>query len=170
MASQLFSFLKQGSSPVPTHYTPVYDTLAYILPRILPTYVQQEWFTGDSSSPLRTFQEGRTPFSTPLQVFGVGALYLATIFGGREIMQRFKIPPQQLKGPFLFHNIALSLGSGLLLALMLEEIVPIWYHNGFYAAICATSSWTERMEFFYIINYMFKVRSRRSICSRVNLC
>ena len=112
---------------------------------------------------MRTFQEGATPFSTPVQVFGMGAFYLATIFGGRELMQRFKVPPQQLKGPFLFHNIALSLASGLLLALMLEEILPIWYHYGFYAAICAESSWTPRMEFFYILNYMFKVRRKRAI-------
>lgn len=145
---------------VNTHWTPVYDSLAYILPRVLPSYLQQGWLSLDDSSPLRTFQEGRTPFSTAPQVFGMGALYLATIFGGREIMQRFKVPPQQLKGPFLFHNIALSFGSGLLLALMLEEILPIWYHHGFYAAICAESSWTPRMEFFYIINYMFKVRAR----------
>lgn len=40
---------------------------------------------------------------------------------------------------------------------MLEEIVPIWYHHGFFAAICAQSSWTPRMEQFYILNYMFKV-------------
>ena len=158
-AAQILSYLTKESYPAPKHYTPVYDTLAYVLPLILPTYMQQGWFTGNSLSPLRTFQEGRTPFSTPLQVFGAAAVYLTVILGGREIMQRFKIPPQQLKGPFLFHNIALSLGSGLLLALMLEEIVPIWYYNGFYAAICATSSWTERMEFFYIINYMFKVSS-----------
>jgi hypothetical protein len=162
MASQVLSFLKHNAVAAPAHRTPVYDTLAYVLPLILPTYMQNGWFTGDASSPLRTFQEGRTPFSTNLQVFGVAALYLTVILGGREIMQRFKIPPQQLKGPFLLHNIALSLGSGLLLALMLEEIVPIWYYNGFYAAICATSSWTPRMEFFYIINYMFKV-----ICFRL---
>lgn len=154
--SNVFSAFSSPSYPVKTHWTPVYDSLAFILPYILPSYLRPEWFSGDASSPLRTFQEGKTPFSTPTQVFGIGALYLATIFGGREIMQRFKIPPQQLKGPFLLHNIALSLGSGILLALMLEEILPIWYHNGFYAAICAESSWTTRMEFFYIINYMFK--------------
>jgi fatty acid elongase 3 len=113
--------------------------------------------SGDASSPLRTFQEGRTPFSTPIQVFGTGALYLTIVLGGREVMQRFKVPPQQLKTLFLFHNIALSLSSGLLLALMLEEILPVWYHQGFHSAICAESSWTPRMEFFYIINYMFKV-------------
>lgn len=143
---------------VNTHWTPVYDSLAYLLPKILPTYMQNGWFSADASSPLRTFQEGKTPFSTAFQVFGVGSLYLITVLGGREIMQRFKIAPMQFKSAFLIHNIALSVGSGILLALMLEEILPIWYHNGFFAAICAESSWTPRMEFFYIVNYMFKVR------------
>ncbi|PWN91452.1 GNS1/SUR4 membrane protein, partial [Acaromyces ingoldii] len=99
---------------------------------------------------------GKTPFSTGPVVFGTMALYLVTVLGGRELMQRFKVPPQELKKPFLVHNILLSSASGLLLAVMLEEIVPIWYHHGFFAAICAQSSWTPRMEQFYILNYMFK--------------
>ncbi|UZJ57132.1 hypothetical protein CBS101457_006452 [Exobasidium rhododendri] len=139
-----------------SHYTPVYDALAYLLPRVMPTYLQQGWLSLDSASPLRTFQSGVTPFSTAPQVFGVGALYLGTIFGVQKLMSHFKIPPQPLKGPFLLHNIALALGSGILLMLMLEEIIPIWYKHGFFFAICNEASWTSRMEFFYIINYMFK--------------
>ena len=37
----------------------------------------------------------------------------------------------------------LSAGSGLLLALMLEEILPIWRRNGFFYAICGEGAWTS---------------------------
>jgi hypothetical protein len=40
-------------------------------------------------------------------------------------------------------NVLLSAGSGLLLALMLEEILPIWRRNGFFYAICGEGAWTS---------------------------
>lgn len=63
------------------------------------------------------------------------------------------IPASYLKYPFLIHNILLSAGSGWLLALMLEEVYPIWSRNGPYYSICGEGAWTMRLETFYIINY-----------------
>lgn len=63
------------------------------------------------------------------------------------------IPSSYLKYPFLVHNLALSVGSGWLLALMLEEILPIMQRNGPFYSICSQGAWTMRMETFYIINY-----------------
>lgn len=63
------------------------------------------------------------------------------------------IPALYLKYPFLIHNILLSAGSGWLLALMLEEIVPIFRRNGAFYSICGAGAWTMRLETFYIINY-----------------
>jgi fatty acid elongase 3 len=40
-----------------------------------------------------------------------------------------------------------------LLALMLEEVLPIWRRNGFFYSICGEGAWTMRLETFYIINY-----------------
>ncbi|SCV68445.1 BQ2448_566 [Microbotryum intermedium] len=62
----------------------------------------------------------------------------------------------QFKWLFMLHNFLLSAGSGLVLALMLEEIIPILYQHGFFYAICHTSAWTSRLETYYIINYYFK--------------
>ncbi|SCZ90381.1 BZ3500_MvSof-1268-A1-R1_Chr1-3g01954 [Microbotryum saponariae] len=56
----------------------------------------------------------------------------------------------------MLHNFLLSAGSGLVLALMLEEVLPILYQHGFFYAICHTSAWTSRLETYYIINYLFK--------------
>lgn len=61
-----------------------------------------------------------------------------------------------LKIPFLIHNIALTLGSGALLAVMLEEIIPIIRRGGMLYGICHEAAWTTRLETFYIINYYFK--------------
>ncbi|UZJ53956.1 hypothetical protein CBS101457_003276 [Exobasidium rhododendri] len=66
------------------------------------------------------------------------------------------IPAAYLKYPFLIHNILLSAGSGLLLALMLEEVYPIWRRNGAFYSICGEGAWTMRLETFYIINYYIK--------------
>ncbi|PWN30010.1 GNS1/SUR4 membrane protein [Jaminaea rosea] len=103
-----------------------------------------------------SWQPGRTPFSTFTGVAFTMAMYLTVVLGGRELMRKYRIAPMELRKPFVLHNVALSLGSALLLACMLEEILPIWYHHGFFAAICAESSWTPRMETLYIFNYMFK--------------
>ena len=63
------------------------------------------------------------------------------------------IPASYLKYPFLLHNVLLSAGSGWLLALMLEEVLPIWSRNGAFYSICGEGAWTMRLETFYIINY-----------------
>jgi fatty acid elongase 3 len=82
-------------------------------------------------------------------------------------------PPHKLTPLFRAHNMFLSVGSLVLLVLMLEEIVPIIMKEGIYAAMCAEASWTpvrvlapfvperrsidvQRMEFYYLINYSFK--------------
>ncbi|CAO1621079.1 unnamed protein product [Jaminaea pallidilutea] len=131
--------------------TPVYDTLAALWAAAAPEMLQPA-----ANSPMLSWQPGRTPFSTFPVVVATGCMYLAAVHGGAALMKRFKIAPLELKGPFVFHNIALSLGSAALLACMLEEVLPIWYKYGFFAAICAESSWTPRMETLYIFNYMFK--------------
>ncbi|VDC06304.1 unnamed protein product [Peniophora sp. CBMAI 1063] len=97
---------------------------------------------------------GATPLSTQPVVVAALVSYLVVIFGIQEIMKNRK--PLKLQVPFMIHNVYLTTGSGLLLMLMLEEILPkLWNHGVFYA-ICNSSSWTERMEFYYMINYYIK--------------
>ncbi|TIB33607.1 hypothetical protein E3P86_02965 [Wallemia ichthyophaga] len=125
----------------------IYDTLssmahAYIPQQYhLPTYLQQ-WVPGI------------TPLSTLEGVTSAIVAYLAIIFGGRELMRGRE--PFKLKIAFQLHNTVLYVGSGVLLALMAEEVVPMIYKHGFYYSICSEEAWTDKLEFYYIINYYFK--------------
>jgi fatty acid elongase 3 len=92
--------------------------------------------------------------STDTVVWATLAGYLGLIFGIQGLMRN----QNALKLQFLFqaHNLLLSLGSLVLLALMLEEIVPTWWNNGILYTICSPNAYTKRLETYYIINYYFK--------------
>jgi len=87
------------------------------------------------------YVRGATPLSTQPVVLSVLAGYLATIFSIREIMKTRQ--PQKLTFLFQVHNAILSSGSALLLALMLEEILPIYWRHGLFYALCNGGAWTE---------------------------
>ncbi|SPO28388.1 probable FEN1 - fatty acid elongase [Ustilago trichophora] len=99
---------------------------------------------------------GKSPISTIPALVAAVITYLAVIFGGRELMKNRAPFTTSIKLPFLLHNLALTFGSGLLLALMLEEIIPIVRRNGFYYGICGEGAWTMKLETYYMINYYFK--------------
>ncbi|GLB36153.1 putative very-long-chain 3-oxoacyl-CoA synthase [Lyophyllum shimeji] len=103
---------------------------------------------------LTSYLRGETPLSTTPAVLGTLAAYLAVIFGVQALMTNK--PAYKLTPLFQAHNVILSSGSLLLLVLMLEEIVPIIWNEGVFNSLCAVSSWTPRMEFYYMVNYYFK--------------
>jgi len=103
---------------------------------------------------LTSWKAGITPLSTTPVVVSVMAAYLTTIFTIQYLMRDKQ--PYILLTWFRAHNIILSLGSALLLALMLEEIVPIVLQHGLRYAICDTAAWTPRLEFYYMANYYIK--------------
>ncbi|KAI5452552.1 Fatty acyl-CoA elongase/Polyunsaturated fatty acid specific elongation enzyme [Naganishia albida] len=113
--------------------------------------------TPDSLKPSYRFTHwvpGSTPLSTNTEVVTAIATYLVIIFGGRELMRNRA--PFKLQFLFRVHNFLLSAGSAILLALMLEEIVPIFAKNGPFYSICNTRAFTPRLVSYYIINYYFK--------------
>lgn len=113
--------------------------------------------TPDSLKPSYRFTHwvpGSTPLSTTTEVVTAIATYLVIIFGGRELMRNRA--PFKLQFLFRVHNFLLSAGSAILLALMLEEIVPILFKNGPFYSICNTRAFTPRLVSYYIINYYFK--------------
>jgi len=103
---------------------------------------------------LTSWQPGITPISTTPVVLTIMAAYLTTIFTIQHLLHDKQ--PYVLLTWFRAHNIVLSLGSALLLALMLEEIVPIVSRHGIRYAICDKAAWTPRLEFYYMINYYIK--------------
>jgi len=103
---------------------------------------------------LTSFLPGKTPLSTITEVVIAMIFYLTSIFGIQAFMVHRK--PQRLQFLFQAHNAFLSAGSLVLLILILEEILPVWWHKGLFAAMCAKESWNDRMEFYYMVNYYFK--------------
>lgn len=97
---------------------------------------------------------GESPLSTQKAVVAAIGTYLLVIFGGREIMRSRQ--PYKLTALFQAHNVILTLGSGLLLLLMLEEIIPLYLKHGFYWSICNPKAFTPRLVTFYMINYYIK--------------
>jgi len=103
---------------------------------------------------LTSWIPGVTPMSTWTAVSTAVVSYLAIVFGLREFMK--DMPPLSLRKFFRVHNAFLSVSSLALLALMMEEILKLWYYVGPYEAFCAPASWTRRLEFYYMINHCLK--------------
>ncbi|EPT04343.1 elongase of fatty acids ELO [Fomitopsis schrenkii] len=103
---------------------------------------------------LQGYVIGKTPLSTPKQVFPTLAGYLAVVFGLRKYMKNRS--PLKLQGLFQLHNIFLSAGSLLLLSCMAEEIAPLYWKHGLFWVMCDEGMWNKRLELFYLINYYFK--------------
>ncbi|KAF9352144.1 hypothetical protein BGX34_000161 [Mortierella sp. NVP85] len=100
------------------------------------------------------FREGVTPLSTQFEVAMWTVSYLAVIFGGRQIMktqEAFK-----LKTLFIIHNFLLTITSGALLLLFIENLVPILARHGLFYAVCDDGAWTQRLELLYYLNYLVK--------------
>lgn len=66
------------------------------------------------------------------------------------------LPAQRLQFFFQIHNLLLTLVSGALLVLMLENVIPILYHHGLLYAICNNGAWTQPLELLYYLNYLVK--------------
>ena len=90
---------------------------------------------------LYTYVEGVTPLSTDKAVLSALASYLVIIFSIQAFMKNRQ--PFKLTAPFQTHNVILSSGSLLLLALMLEEMLPMLWNNGLHSALCDEKSWTS---------------------------
>ena len=84
---------------------------------------------------------GKTPMSTPLEVFPALVAYLVIIFGVQ--VWRQNRPPLKLQFLFRLHNAFLTSGSFLLVALMMEEVIPLVYKNGVFWGLCNVEMWSE---------------------------
>ena len=89
---------------------------------------------------LYTYAKGVTPLSTDTSVLAALASYLVIIFSIQFFLKNRQA--HKLTTLFQSHNILLSSGSLFVLALILEEIVPILWKHGIHYALCAESAWT----------------------------
>jgi hypothetical protein len=95
------------------------------------------------------FVEGVTPFSTLPEVFGTIVLYLIIVFGGREFMRHRE--PLKLNTLFKIHNLFLTLLSGALLVLFIEQLAPTLWRDGLYENICGADGWTRPLVTLYYV-------------------
>ncbi|KAJ9617276.1 Fatty acyl-CoA elongase/Polyunsaturated fatty acid specific elongation enzyme [Cladophialophora chaetospira] len=101
------------------------------------------------------FEPGKTPMSTFKEtVIGLVSYYVI-IFGGRELMKHRK--PFTLNGPFMVHNLYLTIISGGLLVLFIEQLLPTLVRDGVFHAICSyNGGWTKELVVLYYLNYLTK--------------
>ena len=101
------------------------------------------------------FVPGSTPMSTLKETIAVLTAYYIIIFGGRELMKRreaFKFNPI-----FKAHNLFLTILSGGLLILFIEQLLPTVVRKGIFYSICdADGGWTHRLVTLYYLNYITK--------------
>jgi fatty acid elongase 3 len=95
-----------------------------------------------------------TPGETPLSTFPATAFvlisYYVVIFGGREFMR--DRAPLQLNWLFKVHNLYLTLISGALLVLFLEQLIPTLLRRGVFYAICSQNGgWTDKLVVLYYV-------------------
>ncbi|KAE8230401.1 hypothetical protein CF326_g4598, partial [Tilletia indica] len=88
---------------------------------------------------LFTWDPPHSPLSTFPSIFLVLTSYLSIVLGLRAAINKGAVQPphpnsRHLKTIFVIHNVALSVSSGLLLAAIMEEVVPILRRDGFFPA------------------------------------
>lgn len=96
------------------------------------------------------FVYGRTPFSTFSETSIMVVLYLVVVFGGRELMRNRK--PLELNTLFKIHNLFLSLLSGALLVLFIEQLAPSLWREGLYQNICGAAGLTQPLILLYYVS------------------
>lgn len=97
------------------------------------------------------FRQGETHMSTLQETLIALAAYYIIIFGGREIMRNRK--PFVLNGPFIVHNFYLTVISGALLALFVEQLLPTLVNHGVFYGICNyQGGWTKPLVTLYYVS------------------
>jgi fatty acid elongase 3 len=95
------------------------------------------------------FVPGKTPMATGTESLLAISLYYLIIFAGREVMK--KRTAFSLNALFMAHNFILSIGSGALLVLFVEQMAPTWWKNGLYYCICGAGGWTNKLVTLYYV-------------------
>ena len=96
------------------------------------------------------FVEGVTPMSTFKETATVLIAYYVIVFGGRELMK--SRPAFTLNVPFMIHNFYLTVISGVLLVLFIEQLLGTVVNNGIFFAICNhKGGWTKELVTLYYV-------------------
>ncbi|KAF8520765.1 elongase of fatty acids ELO [Hysterangium stoloniferum] len=106
------------------------------------------------SSFIAALETGRSPLATWPATIAILIGYVGFVFGLQFLMRPHKA--FQLNGLAKAHNAFLSVGSFMLLVLLIKEIVPIIFRKGFFYAICNADSLTPNLKVYYALVYISK--------------
>ena len=99
------------------------------------------------------FIAGTTPMSTLKETAAVLISYYIIVFGGRELMKNRSAV--KLNAIFIIHNLGLTIISGSLLALFIEQLLPtVWRHGIFFAICHEEGGWTKELVTLYYVGYI----------------
>lgn len=97
------------------------------------------------------FEQGKVLMSTHKETVIALIAYYIIILGGRELMR--SRPAFSLNGPFKVHNLYLTIISGGLLALFIEQLLPTLVRNGLFYTICdLNGGWTDKLVLLYYVS------------------
>lgn len=106
------------------------------------------------------FVPGVTPMASMAETATVLLSYYLIIFGGREVMKDRE--PMKLNGLFKIHNLYLTIISGVLLALFLEQLIPTVVRGGLFYGICSyEGGWTDPLVVLYYVRSALPTRPHR---------
>ncbi|WEJ97188.1 Elongation of fatty acids protein [Yamadazyma tenuis] len=102
------------------------------------------------------FLHNQTFLANGYHAVGVIIVYYLVIFGGRFVMTTLDVPALKLNLLFQLHNLVLTAGSGILLLLSIEQVLPIIVKDGIFGAICYETAFTQKLVTLYYLNYLTK--------------
>ena len=109
------------------------------------------YLNGGSPPSTFDFQPGRTPMASAKETFGTLLMYYVVVLGGRELMR--ERAPMKLNGIFKIHNFYLTVISGGLLVLFVEQLIPTVVRGGIFHAICDyDGGWTPQLVVLYYVS------------------
>ena len=104
------------------------------------------------------FLSGVTSMSTWSSMLAALVTYYTVVLGGRKFMRNQK--PVPLNFAFKVHNLCLSVLSGILLVLMLEQIVPMLRSDGLFHSICERNGgWSDKLVVLYYVCWPINTES-----------
>jgi len=102
------------------------------------------------------FVYNTTPISTLSTSLTIITIYYIVIGSGYMFMKNRA--PYKLNALFQIHNVFLTLLSGSLLALFIEQLTPMLVRHGVFYSICNSDAWNQKMVTLYYVSFL----SRRS--------
>lgn len=98
----------------------------------------------------------KTKLANGYHAIGIVLIYYLFVFGAQYTMKKWHLPSLKSTPMFQIHNLFLSLVSLILLLLLVEQIIPMVYHHGFFWSICSVEAFSPKLITLYYLNYLVK--------------